>query len=364
MIHSLRSGGAERVTVTLANHWAQRGEEIRIVCLSAQEPPFYSLHGSIDLVHLDLALDSSGVVSAVSNNLRRIRAVRSAIADFGADFAIGIMTSMNVLTILACMGQRTKAVATEHIHPPEFPLGRLWELGRKLAYARADLVTAPTDLTSRWLEDVAHAKHVRSIPNPISVPLPRGEPLVPVETWLEEGRRLLLATGRLCHQKGFDLLIPAFANLAADFPDWKLAILGEGDDRTPLQALIDRHDCQDQIVLVGAVGNVSDWYFRAEAFVLSSRFEGFGNTLAEAMAHGCACVSFDCDAGPSQIIRSEEDGILVPNGDTDALERALARVLADDGFRTKLRSNGDKARARFGEDQVVDRWDEMLASVA
>jgi glycosyltransferase involved in cell wall biosynthesis len=347
----------------LANNLARRGDQIEFVCLSAPETSFYPLDPAIHLVHLDQASDSRGVASAILNNLQRIRKVRSAIRDFDADIAIGVMTTMNVLTILGCVGLRTKVVATEHVHPPEYPLGRLWELGRKLTYARADLVTAPTEETCEWLKQTVGANMVRAIPNPLCVPLPWSEPVVSVDRYLNLDDSLVLAVGRLSHEKGFGLLIPVFANLISEFPNWKLAIVGEGDERHNLEALIEQHGCQQSIYLTGEIGNISQWYERAEVFVMCSRFEGFGNTLAEAMAHGCACLSFDCPVGPRTIIRSEEEGILLPNGNVGALYEAIRRVMVDGDLRSRLQANAELARSRFDEDVIVDQWRQLLVGL-
>ena len=126
------------------------------------------------------------------------------------------------------------------------------------------------------------------------------------------GRKVLLAVGRLEVEKGFDWLIDAFSALATKYPEWDLVILGEGSLRATLEKQVQTSGLARRVFLPGRVGNVGDWYERANLYVMSSRFEGFGNTLGEAMAYGLPAVSFDCETGPRNIIRHETDGLLVP----------------------------------------------------
>ncbi len=165
-------------------------------------------------------------------------------------------------------------------------------------------------------------------------------------------------------QKGFDLLIEAFALLAADHPDWSLLILGEGPERVALQARIEHLGVAAAVQLPGHVGNLADWYRRADLFVLSSRYEGFPNVLAEAMAHGCAAVSFDCPTGPRDIVRDEVDGLLVtPSGGPPALAGALSRLMQDESLRRRMAVNAREVADRFASDRILGLWTQALSTV-
>ena len=127
---------------------------------------------------------------------------------------------------------------------------------------------------------------------------------------------MVVAMGRLSPEKGFDLLIDAFARLAAQHADWRLEIAGEGPERDALQRQIDAAGLQPQVQLVGWVSDPERFLSRSALFVMSSRYEGFPVALLEAMACGVPVISFDCDSGPREIIRPDVDGVLVPAGDT------------------------------------------------
>jgi glycosyltransferase involved in cell wall biosynthesis len=168
----------------------------------------------------------------------------------------------------------------------------------------------------------------------VQYPLPVAEPVLAPESLISAERKLLLAVGRLDVQKGFDLLLESFAQLLSRYPTWDLVILGEGSQRTALADQLIRLGLQGRAKLPGLAGNIGDWYSRADLYVMSSRFEGFPNTLAEAMAHGCPPISFDCDTGPRDLIRHEYDGLLVEaNGDVLALTQALDRLMGSEDQR-------------------------------
>jgi glycosyltransferase involved in cell wall biosynthesis len=193
--------------------------------------------------------------------------------------------------------------------------------------------------------------------------LPIGEPALSPVRLVAPERKLLMAVGRLDVQKGFDVLLKTFVALAPRYPSWDLVILGEGPERAGLEQQVAAAGLQRRVWLPGRAGNVGDWYSRADLYVMSSRFEGFPNTLAEAMAHGCAAVSYDCDTGPREIIRHEYDGLLVtPVGDVPALSLALDRLMRDDVERERMAARAIEVRERFSMERILAKWDELFVA--
>jgi glycosyltransferase involved in cell wall biosynthesis len=159
------------------------------------------------------------------------------------------------------------------------------------------------------------------------------------------------------------LLLEAFAPLAFQHPSWRLVILGEGPERPVLEAHIQAMGLGQAVLLPGRAGNVSEWYRRADLFVLSSRFEGFPNVLAEAMASGLAVVSTDCPTGPAAIVRDGVDGLLVPVDQPAALRQALARLMHDDALRASMAQRACQLADRLAPEVVAGRWQQLFAEL-
>lgn len=164
----------------------------------------------------------------------------------------------------------------------------------------------------------------------------------------------ILGIGRLEWQKGFDRLLQGFCRLAHS--DVDLVILGEGSERENLLRQAHELGLEKRTHLLGRVVDVRPWYRHAQCFVLSSRYEGWPNVLMEALANGCPAISFDCKYGPSEIIEHGRTGLLVTEGDIEALTGAIARVLGNDFFRKELSEKGlDKAN-EFNVKDIARRW--------
>jgi glycosyltransferase involved in cell wall biosynthesis len=174
---------------------------------------------------------------------------------------------------------------------------------------------------------------------------------------------LVLAAGRLTPQKGFDLLIPAFARVVAEHPDWQLRIHGAGPQRADLRRLIAEHDLYSNVFLMGPTQHLGEALAQGSIFVLSSRFEGFGMVIVEAMSKGLAVVSFDCERGPSEIISDGEDGLLVPELDVAALGTAINGLVADGERRAQLGRAAIQTARRYDREAIGARWDALLASL-
>lgn len=365
VIYSLGPGGAERVTINLANYWAAEGCDVTLVTVASAHTDSYELATSVRRIALGLDSISGGTFCAIAANFIRVRALRRLLRQLRPDVAIGMMSAASVLLGLAAW--RLKGIITigsERTYPPMSPLGFLWDIMRRNIYAFLDVIVTQTEKGRDWVAANTKAKAVAVIPNPVQWPIPVHNPILKPAEYLARDRHHLLAVGRLGPEKGFDKLIEAFALLANDFPNWNLCILGEGPLREMLESLIHQYDLADRVLLPGYVGNVAEWYVASDLFVLSSHFEGFPNALLEAMASGLPVVSFDCDTGPRDLIRHEINGLLVAPGDTKALAAALRRSLNDEPFRRRLGARAQSLKYRFSVDQIQLLWMSLFKEFA
>ncbi len=359
VIHSLSGGGAERVAADLSAYWVQRGYQVTLVTQADASTDVYSLHPAVTRHALGTAAFSTGRLSAIIANLRRVWALRRLIKRERPTIVLGMMTTASVLAIVAARGQPCRVIATEHTHPPSQELPEMWLRLRRWAYPQASAVVALTSGTAAWLREHVPGSQVTVIPNAVRWPLDRAEPLLPPPP--RNGRLRLLAAGRLHPHKGFDLLIRAFHAVARQFPDWDLVILGEGDCRDALQSQIDEAGLAARVSMPGRVGNVGDWYAQSDLYVLSSRVEGLSNTLLEAMASGLAPVAFDCETGPREIVRNGIDGVLVhPPEDDEALAAHLSDMMARRAQREAYARRAVDVRDRFSTTRVMALWGHLF----
>ena len=360
-IHSLENGGAERVVANLANHWASLGWAVTVVTVAPQARDFYVLDAGVGRRCLDLAGQGGGLFAGIVRTARRARALRRVLREVQPTVALSAMHTANVVLALAAHGlPGVRTVGSEHNFPPKAPMGVIWETLRRHAYGHLHAVVALTGECAHWLERHSHARRVPVIPNPVVWPLSQHAPQVSPSTSCAPGRQILLGVGRLSDEKNFTTLVAIFARLAPVHPDWDLVILGEGTQRAALSAQVQAGGLGQRVFLPGSVGNMGDWYARASLYAMSSHFEGFPNTLAEAMAYGLPAVSFDCDTGPRDIIRHGIDGVLVAPGDIDGMASALDTLMRDSHARARFAQRAVDARERFSMDKISRMWETVF----
>ena len=359
LIHSLSSGGAERVTSQLANYWAEKNWDITVVTMTGNEQDFYTLHHNIKRISLGLGTESKGLFQAVMHNFQRINALRTLLKNQKPDVALAMMTTANILLSLAARGLSIPVVGSERIHPPTFPLGPIWDWLRRQCYGQLAVIVAQTEESASWLKVHTKAKKIEVIPNAVSYPIEPHSPIVK-PNWHNPDCFNLIAVGRLSHQKGFDRLLSVFSNLSSLFPNWNLTILGEGNYRQSLEQQRKALGLESRVSMPGVVGNLDDWYRSSDLFVMTSLFEGFPNTLVEAMAYGLPVVSVDCDTGPRDIIRHKVDGLLVPQNNPEALISALTELMSDESLRLEYAVRAAEIRERLSMTKIVAMWEELF----
>jgi glycosyltransferase involved in cell wall biosynthesis len=171
---------------------------------------------------------------------------------------------------------------------------------------------------------------------------------------------VILAAGRMTGLKGFDMLIEAFAPVANRHGDWLLRIYGAGPEQPRLERLIGAHGLESSVELRPITQRLGEAMSSASIYVLSSRAEGFGMVLVEAMEKGMAVVSFDCRSGPAEIISDGRDGLLVPPEDVSALSEALMRLVDDDELRRRLGAAAVETARAYDIDVIGPRWEALL----
>lgn len=378
VIASLNGGGAERVASVMANYWAEKGLEISLLtmCGSGHTPSF-DLHSKVvrhdlgtkpfsrsrpDQKWLNAVLGmlegcSQAVLGAFIPDFNRILALREAIINLRPRSVISFIDVTNIRTLLATQGLGLPVIISEHCDPYHINLGEGWEGLRRISYPLAKCLTVLTEEATPYFSGLMDVR-VRVIPNPVA----SGARLFEDEREKQEKRgAILLAMGRLAYEKGFDLLLQAFALIAQRQPGWSLQIWGEGVLRSQLEQSACRLGLAGRVKFCGFTKHPFEVMRQADLFVVPSRCEGFSNVLAEAMACGLAVVSFDCPSGPRHIVRDGIDGVLVPPQNVHALAATLERLMGDEAERQRLARNASHVVERFGIERVMSSWEPLVA---
>lgn len=195
-------------------------------------------------------------------------------------------------------------------------------------------------------------QHTGFLPNPV--------PFLPAVGG-ERREKAVVALGRLSDEKGVDMLLETWAQLAPRHPDWVLRVYGSGEDEGLLRAQCTALGLDGSVQWCGSTDDVEGALRGGSVFVQSSRGEGFPLALMEAMAVGLPCCAFDCAPGVREIVRDGEDGLLAPPGHVGALAGCLDRLLSDDGLRERMGEQARRNVRRFAPETVVDRWEELFA---
>jgi GalNAc-alpha-(1->4)-GalNAc-alpha-(1->3)-diNAcBac-PP-undecaprenol alpha-1,4-N-acetyl-D-galactosaminyltransferase len=347
---SLQCGGAERQMADMANYWCGRGMRVTLATWSGPRPAdFYGTDARIRRVYLND--ESTGRVRV---NLRRVLKLRRHLVESKPHAVLSFLTRSNVPTILAATGLGIPVVISERTRPErEIGLRIEWRILRRMFYGRAAGVVCQTRATADW---IWRNWRIRAsvIPNSLR-PLPMAgagrEPLV-------------VGVGTLKREKGFDLLLEAFARIAGNFPDWRAAVVGDGPERAELLRLRDTLGLGSRVEFPGRATDVESWMARAGLVVQPSRFEGFPNAVLESMGMGAAVVSADCPAGPAEMIDDGVNGRLVPVEDVAALAGAMSALMAEPDLRARLGREAAKVRERFRQETIMTQWEALLLPCA
>lgn len=352
-------GGVERMIITVMHAMLERGHQVDLLTWDAVgAKPFYSMDTRIEWHRADIGDPARRAGLGVL--MGRMRFVRALMRRRQPDLVVAFQDGPFIAMRTYCLGLGLPMVAAERNAPTRFDFVRGG--ARKKAFSFAMLRLAQLIVVQCEAYRTLYPRSLRSriavIPNPVAPAVKRACPGIPGEA----GRYGLLSVGRLSFQKNFECLIRAFSSLAARFPDWTLTILGEGESRTTLSWLVDQLGMADRILLPGASPDPSGHYAGANLFCLPSRWEGFPNALAEAMAHGLPAVGFADCAGVNELIVEGETGSLAPGmDDPAALARTLARLMADGQLRDRMGEAAVRSVERYEHAAIMSAWEEAFA---
>ena len=346
---SLIGGGAERVLTQLANTFSQKGHQVSIVQFIGGDS--YPLEESIRVVNYEKS-DSS----MRRSGFRKISFLRRTIKQVQPDVVISFMTTANVLTLIASIGLKSKAIVSERNDPHRVPQKKSMRVLRKLVYPLSDgFVFQTTDARDFFSQRIRNKSVV--IKNPLSSGLP--------EKYTGEREKKIVMAGRLVDAKNYPLAIRSFSIVHKRFPDYSLEIYGEGNKYGELVRIVNEEGLAD---CVHFNGFVSDWHERARKasiFLLSSDYEGMSNSLIEAMAMGIPCVSTDHPiGGAKELISHGDNGLLVPVGDKLKMADAICSLLSNESLLNHISESAVRIREEIQSDTIANQWLKLCGDLA
>lgn len=353
------SGGVERMAIVLMNELHARGHEVELLSWdTADATTFYPL--DLGVVWHKLDMGDARKRAGWRLRLGRQTSIRRLVRRIRPDVMIAFQHGPFITVALATAGLGIPVIAAERNAPQRFD---------HLRAGRHRWLIFPTfclaeRITLQWNDYIAgYPPYLRS--RIVSIPNPVPPAKTTADTYGDpDTTKRLLSVGRLSYQKNQSVLIEAFALLADSHPRWRLTLVGAGEDESRLKLLSVTRGLGDRVDFVGATTDVERAYLDSHLFCLPSRWEGFPNAMAEAMAHGLPAVGFSGCAGVAQLIDDGVTGRLAPgNGSVDTLADALRSLMDDDEGRARMGRAAVLAMARYEPAAVFDRWVKLFREV-
>ena len=365
-------GGADRVISDKANYFAEHyGYEVYIITAHQNNHPlFFKLSDKVKHIDLDVDFNKQYHHSFFKRGFIYFRLLRQYRKKLNAlllslKLDITITTISRDIDFLYKLKDGSKKIAEAHVskeYVRNFHLLKnkgflyqgilkIWRQKLENAIRKFDRLVVLTDNDAKNWNNVKDA-----------VVIPNSIPFYPVNYSNCTGKKII-SVGRLYEQKGYDLLIYAWELVHKTYPDWTIHIYGNGEDQKKLQQLINSKNFNNSFILEEPVTNIADKYIESSLYVMSSRFEGFGMVLIEAMACGLPVISFNCPDGPSDIITDGEDGFLVENGNIKKLADKICYLIENEGLRMKMGQNARESVKRYFPDQIMKKWIDLFETL-
>jgi glycosyltransferase involved in cell wall biosynthesis len=361
LISALSGGGAERATVELASALDPAAFEVTLI-LERDREQFYPVAPHLNIEVLGVSRSRETPWPLV-RTLKRLR----------PHALYAALPHLNALAVIASRMVRPRPAVVVSVHNnhtvqfTEMHDGRTHRLVTPWVYRAGDEIVAVSTGVAQQVAATPGVpeRKVHVIYNPIDIASARRDADEKLDhPWFASGEEVVVGVGRLTTQKDFPMLLRAFAVVTRHRPQARLVILGDGEDRGELEDMARSLQLTESVQFLGLRANPFAYLARSRCFALSSRYEGFGMVIVEAMAVGTAVVSTDCPFGPAEILENGRSGLLSPPGDSDLFAQALLKVLADDSLESTLVAEGHRRARDFDTSIIAPQLAELLAGLA
>lgn len=330
----------ERVASKLANDLSMRGGlKVILISLSNQDK-FYKLNSNVTYYACQYNANANTTLKA----LGYIKELRKAFRKYQLDVVLSFGDRYNSFMLLASIGF-THGKFISNRQNSNLSNGKVVDFLNLLTYKFADGIIAQTMHAKRVIEEKYTARKVQLIPNPIRIS----------NTSVGKRENVILNVGRFGDAKNQFELVEIFGEIL-NRQDWRVRFFGDGPKKHVTEGVIQDLDLKEQITIYPFTRNINKEYKRSAIFAFVSRSEGFPNALAEAMAHGCACISYDCTAGPADIIDDGVNGFLIPEGNQEMYKDRLALLMKDEELRLRFGKAAREKMKQFDANKITQRF--------
>jgi GalNAc-alpha-(1->4)-GalNAc-alpha-(1->3)-diNAcBac-PP-undecaprenol alpha-1,4-N-acetyl-D-galactosaminyltransferase len=361
VVSSLSPGGAERVLALLANRWCT-AHDVTVVTIKGRDTDFFHLDSRIHRHALGV---ERGRWWMPMPYVRIVAALRRLFRSENPDYIVSLVIKTNIFSLIAASCLALRVVVCEHSIIDRDDIDQRQDVLRRILYRKAFRV----GVLSESIREEFLRKYPRFnphslvvIPNEVHLDLGTVADLPPLEELYGKKRSeidLVLALGRLIPIKGYHFLIEAFGLVRRRNHRARLAIFGEGPERHSLEMAVDEAGMVDAVRLPGQTRSPASVLAQADVFVMSSRFEGFPMALVEAFCAGVPVVAFDAP-GVRDLVIDNQNGLLVPQGDSQALAEAILGILADRPLRARLAAGAREVVDKFSPEKIDRIWFEKV----
>tara|TARA_R110002012_G_scaffold263456_2_gene446479 strand:+ start:142467 stop:143528 length:1062 start_codon:yes stop_codon:yes gene_type:complete len=337
IIPTFLQGGMERIMSELANFWAKEGHSVDIIFL-VHHAPFFTIHQKVNSISMPEFEYKKTLFSKFIYSIRLFFYLRNRIRKFSPDITLSFGEGYNSFVLLSTIGLKKSVYISDRSNPLA-PLSPMLNFFQKQLYPKAKGIFAQTTFAKEILYKKTQHSNIILLPNPVKV----------IEDLNLEKKNIILNVGRLVWEKDQLTLIRIFNKISNE--EWQLHIVGDGPLRSEIENEIIKLNLQKKVILHGSQRNLSKYFSSAKIFAFTSLSEGYPNALCEAMAFPLACISFDCNAGPRDIIKNDINGLLITSGDFKKYQKELNKLMNS----SKLQNDLKMESIKIIENQTIDR---------